>query len=213
MSKSTECTMSFQRKQVLEFGFKIIKLEEKGNTSIVTSSRLSSSKRKVIRQSWRAWNCRVRRERQYAGCDGHMLPILRIPWLGCRANESQAQANRQYSYLQSVVHQATLFVTLKVACQNMGGIQWAFCWRRTLTTRSNAQTWCTCTLTPIRTPFTSLFLYRSLTSSLRSCSIAMTIKSLSASITSTTKTRRTTTWTWSGFAKRWRRRLFWSATW
>ncbi len=36
MFKSTKRTMPFQHKHVLEFGFKIVKLEEKGNTPVVT---------------------------------------------------------------------------------------------------------------------------------------------------------------------------------
>ncbi len=39
MSKSTKLTMLFQHKHVLEFGLEIIKLEKKGNTSIVTGVR------------------------------------------------------------------------------------------------------------------------------------------------------------------------------
>lgn len=36
MSMSTKCTTSFQRKNVLEFGLKIVELKRKGNTSVVT---------------------------------------------------------------------------------------------------------------------------------------------------------------------------------
>jgi hypothetical protein len=39
MSKSTKRTTSFQRKHALEFGLKIVELEEKGNMSIVTGMR------------------------------------------------------------------------------------------------------------------------------------------------------------------------------
>jgi hypothetical protein len=36
ISKSTKHTMSFQHKHVMEFGFEIVELEEKGNTPVVT---------------------------------------------------------------------------------------------------------------------------------------------------------------------------------
>ncbi|CAK9198836.1 unnamed protein product [Sphagnum jensenii] len=39
MSRSTKCSTSFQRKHALEFGLKVVELEEKGNTLVVMSVR------------------------------------------------------------------------------------------------------------------------------------------------------------------------------
>jgi hypothetical protein len=78
MSKLTKHTTLFQHKHVLEFGLKIVELEEKGNTLVVMS----------------------------VCCLFFMYHDLDVEF-----GESQAQADQQYSYFQSVIHQATLYVT------------------------------------------------------------------------------------------------------
>jgi len=162
------------------------------------ASRLSSSKRKAICWLWRV-------------CAAYFVCIV-VEMLG----QWVASASWLTIFISSKCHSSssTIYCTWsimpKYGRSTMNFLLMAR--RRTSMARSSVQTRCTCTSTPARTPSASLPCCWLSMSSSRSYFTTTMIKSLLASMKSTTRTRRTTTWTWSGFLRRWIKRSFWSAT-